>query len=192
MNPSDTSSRGPAGDSARFGLPPEVAGVVDALRYHPLLPHLVKDVSSGEQADSVLPVVGALAQGVVATGGGGLALDVLQRLSEGRGRESVGHTTSPAPIPLRGRNGVEIPSDARRPARPPLSDKSELPTAEQAEELCEETEQFQEALERPPVIDIARSVLMSVWPCTEDDAWCEILVDVSQSTNTSCMTWLKP
>ncbi|MFD7444463.1 cation-translocating P-type ATPase [Streptomyces sp. NPDC059909] len=62
------------------GLPPEVAGVVDALRYHPRLRHLVEDFSGGEQADSLLPVVGALLQGV-ATGGGGLALDVLQRLA---------------------------------------------------------------------------------------------------------------
>jgi hypothetical protein len=95
---------------------------------------------------------------------------VLQRLSEGRGRESVGHATSPAPVLRRGRNEVEIPGGAPRPAGPPLSDKSELPTAEQAEELCEDTEHFQEALDRLPVIDIARSVLMSVWPCTEDDA----------------------
>ncbi|MFI2352759.1 HAD-IC family P-type ATPase [Streptomyces sp. NPDC019443] len=63
-----------------FGLPPEVAGVVDALRYHPRLRHLVEDVSNDDHADSLLPVVGALVQGV-ATGGGGLALDVLQRLA---------------------------------------------------------------------------------------------------------------
>ncbi|MCF3172000.1 HAD-IC family P-type ATPase [Streptomyces sioyaensis] len=62
------------------GLPPEVAGALDAVRYHPRLRHLVEDISPGEQADSLLPVIGALVQGV-ATGGGGLALDVLQRLA---------------------------------------------------------------------------------------------------------------
>ncbi|GGW51822.1 cation-translocating P-type ATPase [Streptomyces xantholiticus] len=66
-----------------FGLPPEVAGGIDALRYHPRLRHLIDDVSGSEQADSLLPVIGALVQGV-ATGGGGLALDVLQRLAAWR------------------------------------------------------------------------------------------------------------
>ncbi|WP_405843101.1 hypothetical protein OG528_31770 [Streptomyces platensis] len=41
---------------------------------------MVEDISPSEQADSLLPVIGALVQGV-ATGGGGLALDVLQRLA---------------------------------------------------------------------------------------------------------------
>ncbi|MGW6567717.1 HAD-IC family P-type ATPase [Streptomyces sp. NPDC054975] len=63
-----------------FRLPSEVAGGIDALRYHPRLRHLVEDVGPGEIADSLLPVVGALVQGV-ATGGGGLALDVMQRLA---------------------------------------------------------------------------------------------------------------
>ncbi|MFI5520568.1 HAD-IC family P-type ATPase [Streptomyces platensis] len=63
-----------------IGLPPEVAGAIDAVRYHPRLRHLVEDISPSEQADSLLPVIGALVQGV-ATGGGGLALDVLQRLA---------------------------------------------------------------------------------------------------------------
>jgi cation-transporting P-type ATPase I len=63
-----------------FGLPPEVAGVADAVRYHPRLRHLVEGIGPGAQADSLLPVIGALVQGV-ATGGGGLALDVLQRLA---------------------------------------------------------------------------------------------------------------
>ncbi|UYQ66188.1 HAD-IC family P-type ATPase [Streptomyces peucetius] len=63
-----------------FGLPPEVAGGIDAVRHHPRLRHLIDDVSGTEQADSLLPVIGALVQGV-ATGGGGLALDVLQRLA---------------------------------------------------------------------------------------------------------------
>ncbi|MEU0221279.1 ANTAR domain-containing protein [Streptomyces sp. NPDC006265] len=45
-----------------------------------------------------------------------------------------------------------------------------------------ETEQLKEALERRPVIDIARGVLMAAWSCTLEEAW-EILVTVSQHTN---------
>ncbi|MGR4880798.1 HAD-IC family P-type ATPase [Streptomyces sp. LARHCF249] len=65
-----------------FGLPPELGGAVDALRYHPRLRHLVEDAGSGflDRTDSLLPVFGALVQGV-ATGGGGIALDVVQRLA---------------------------------------------------------------------------------------------------------------
>ncbi|MFJ8666413.1 HAD-IC family P-type ATPase [Streptomyces sp. NPDC093600] len=63
-----------------FGLPPELAGVVDGLRRHPRLRHLLEDLSGGEQDDSLLPVLAALVQGVT-TGGGGLALDILQRLA---------------------------------------------------------------------------------------------------------------
>ncbi|MGW0466267.1 HAD-IC family P-type ATPase [Streptomyces sp. NPDC003027] len=63
-----------------FGLPPELAGVVDGLRRHPRLRHLLEDLSGGEPDDSLLPVVAALVQGVT-TGGGGLALDMLQRLA---------------------------------------------------------------------------------------------------------------
>ncbi|MFJ3104648.1 HAD-IC family P-type ATPase [Streptomyces sp. NPDC086835] len=63
-----------------FRLPPEISGGIDAVRHHPRLRHLVEDIGPREQADSLLPVIGALVQGV-ATGGGGLALDVLQRLA---------------------------------------------------------------------------------------------------------------
>ncbi|WP_244258069.1 cation-translocating P-type ATPase [Streptomyces sp. Tu 2975] len=63
-----------------FGLPPEISGAIDAVRHHPRLRHLVEDIGPPEQADSLLPVIGALVQGM-ATGGGGLALDVLQRLA---------------------------------------------------------------------------------------------------------------
>ncbi|MGW0122069.1 HAD-IC family P-type ATPase [Streptomyces sp. NPDC003327] len=63
-----------------FGLPPEIAGGIDAVRRHPRLRHLVEDAGAGEPHDSLMPVLGALVQGV-ATGGGGLTLDVLQRLA---------------------------------------------------------------------------------------------------------------
>ena len=59
----------------------------------------------------------------------------------------------------------------------------ERPLVEQAEALREETDQLKEALERRPIIDEARGVLMAIWSCTEEDAW-QILVRVSQNTNT--------
>ncbi|MCZ4608083.1 ANTAR domain-containing protein [Streptomyces chartreusis] len=58
-----------------------------------------------------------------------------------------------------------------------------LPVVEQAEVLYEETEQLKEALERRPVIDVARGVLMATWSCTEEEAW-RMLVRVSQHSNT--------
>ncbi|MFJ8077095.1 HAD-IC family P-type ATPase [Streptomyces sp. NPDC096176] len=72
-----------------FGLPPEIAGGIDAVRSHPRLRHLIEDVGPNEHADSLLPVVAALVQGV-ATGGGGLALDVLQRLAVWREASAEG------------------------------------------------------------------------------------------------------
>ncbi|MEV6942068.1 ANTAR domain-containing protein [Streptomyces sp. NPDC051172] len=57
------------------------------------------------------------------------------------------------------------------------------PLIEQAEALREETEQLKEALERRPVIDVARGVLMASWSCSQEDAW-QILLRVSQHTNT--------
>ncbi|NXY95431.1 HAD-IC family P-type ATPase [Streptomyces sp. BR123] len=66
-----------------FGLPAEVAAVIDALGTHPKLRHLVEDVGGGKQADSLLSVVGALVQGV-ATGGGGIGLDMLLRTAAWR------------------------------------------------------------------------------------------------------------
>ncbi|NGO11249.1 cation-transporting P-type ATPase [Streptomyces sp. HC44] len=64
-------------------LPPEVAALAGALKYHPRLRHLVAAVGGTEQAESFLPVVNALAQGV-ATRGGGIALDVLERIAQWR------------------------------------------------------------------------------------------------------------
>ncbi|GGX89634.1 ANTAR domain-containing protein [Streptomyces minutiscleroticus] len=70
-------------------------------------------------------------------------------------------------------------SGATRRAGP----ERDLPIAEQAEALREETEQLKRAMETRPVIDLARGVLMTVWSCTPDDAW-DILVRVSQNSNT--------
>ncbi|MCT9139454.1 ANTAR domain-containing protein [Streptomyces violarus] len=58
-----------------------------------------------------------------------------------------------------------------------------MPTGEQAEQLLQETEQLKEALERRPVIDMARGALMATFSCTDEEAW-QILVRVSQHSNT--------
>ncbi|WP_407699975.1 ANTAR domain-containing protein [Streptomyces liliiviolaceus] len=47
----------------------------------------------------------------------------------------------------------------------------------------QEIAQLRTALERRPVIDMARGVLMALWSCSADDAW-EVLVNVSQHSNT--------
>ncbi|MFD1829374.1 HAD-IC family P-type ATPase [Streptomyces desertarenae] len=65
-------------------LPPEVAALTGAVARHPRLRALVsRGLHDPEQAESLLPVASALAQGV-ATRGGGLALDVVQRLAQWR------------------------------------------------------------------------------------------------------------
>ncbi|MCF6522905.1 cation-translocating P-type ATPase [Streptomyces sp. JJ36] len=65
-------------------LPSEVAGLVGALQTHPRLRRLAQRGLPGQDsAESVLPVVSALVQGV-ATRGGGLVLDVAQRVSQWR------------------------------------------------------------------------------------------------------------
>lgn len=64
-------------------LPTEVGALAAALQFHPRLRHLVAEVSSTEQAESLLPVVSALVQGV-ATRGDGLVLDAVQRVAQWR------------------------------------------------------------------------------------------------------------
>ncbi|MTE18038.1 HAD-IC family P-type ATPase [Streptomyces sp. TRM43335] len=65
-------------------LPPEVAALTGAVARHPRLRELVsRGLHDPEQAESLLPVATALAQGV-ATRGGGLVLDVVQRLAQWR------------------------------------------------------------------------------------------------------------
>ncbi|PJE95169.1 haloacid dehalogenase [Streptomyces carminius] len=65
-------------------LPPEVAALTSAVTRHPRLREAItRGLHGPEQAESLLPVVSALAQGL-ATRGGGLALDVVQRLAQWR------------------------------------------------------------------------------------------------------------
>ncbi|WP_245641202.1 cation-translocating P-type ATPase [Streptomyces megasporus] len=65
-------------------LPPEVAAITGAVIRHPRLRHLIDvGLHDPERAESLLPVVSALVQGV-ATRGGGLMLDVVQRAAQWR------------------------------------------------------------------------------------------------------------
>ncbi|WP_369275816.1 ANTAR domain-containing protein [Streptomyces sp. R11] len=75
------------------------------------------------------------------------------------------------------------PGDEQRADQEHVGPLPGLPVVEQAELLLEETEQLKEALERRPVIDVARGVLMATWSCTEEEAW-QMLVRVSQHSNT--------
>ncbi|UPZ26408.1 ANTAR domain-containing protein [Streptomyces sp. LRE541] len=93
--------------------------------------------------------------------------------------------STPRPDPRRGRTGGPSPGIAPRGGRPgscPRADTGHFP-AEPADALREEIGQLHEALTRRPVIDMARGIRMTVWSCTEDEAW-ELLVYVSQHTNT--------
>lgn len=83
------------------------------------------------------------------------------------------------PGPRRG----EMPGDPQHEDREQAGPLPGLPVVEQAELLYEETEQLKEALDRRPVIDVARGVLMATWSCTEEEAW-QMLVRVSQHSNT--------
>ncbi|GAB3006766.1 hypothetical protein GCM10023080_085710 [Streptomyces pseudoechinosporeus] len=97
-------------------LPPEVAALAGALKYHPRLRHLVSAISSTEQAESFLPVVNALAQGV-ATRGGGIALDVLERIAQWREATAEGDAWEEAEPRL-----VRGPDDAA--AEPPVLERA--------------------------------------------------------------------
>ncbi|MCX4237008.1 MULTISPECIES: ANTAR domain-containing protein [Streptomyces] len=73
-----------------------------------------------------------------------------------------------------------LPRAPRETARQVARPDGGMPTGEQ---LLAETQQLKEALERRPVVDMARGVLMAAWSCTADEGW-EILVWVSQHSNT--------
>ncbi|OMI34717.1 P-type HAD superfamily ATPase, partial [Streptomyces sparsogenes DSM 40356] len=64
-------------------LPTEVGALASLLQHHPRIRRLAAAVSGPDRADSALTAVSALAQGV-ATRGGGLALDVVERLAQWR------------------------------------------------------------------------------------------------------------
>ncbi|WP_404189804.1 ANTAR domain-containing protein [Streptomyces tauricus] len=80
------------------------------------------------------------------------------------------------------RDLAELPPHGTSPeaAREGARTEGRMPTGEQ---LLAETEQLKEALERRPVVDMARGVLMAAWSCTAEEGW-RILVHVSQHSNT--------
>ncbi|MDN3059337.1 cation-transporting P-type ATPase [Streptomyces sp. SRF1] len=70
-------------------LPAEAAAAMSVIQNHPRLRRLVLAVTRGEPTEATLPVLSALTQGV-ATRGGGIALDLLQRLALWREAEAEG------------------------------------------------------------------------------------------------------
>ncbi|MFF7769083.1 ANTAR domain-containing protein [Streptomyces massasporeus] len=85
---------------------------------------------------------------------------------------------SRGPGPRRG----EIPGDAQREGREQVEFPAEPLSVDTTDQLHEEAEQLKAAMERRPVIDMAKGVLMATWSCTEDEAW-QMLVWVSQHSN---------
>jgi calcium-translocating P-type ATPase len=101
-------------------LPTEVGALAGVLQIHPRLRHLVAEVSSTEQAESLLPVVSALVQGV-ATRGDGLALDAVQRVAQWREAAAERETwEAKEPFLVRGPQDVEAePIVVERPGPSP-------------------------------------------------------------------------
>ncbi|MDT3397413.1 HAD-IC family P-type ATPase [Streptomyces sp. B1866] len=101
-------------------LPAEVGALASALQRHPRTRHLITAVSGPEQAESLLPVANALIQGV-ATRGGGIALDIVQRLA--RWREATAEREAweaGEPRLVRGPEDAEAePIAVERPGPPP-------------------------------------------------------------------------
>ncbi|MBQ0855518.1 ANTAR domain-containing protein [Streptomyces sp. BH-SS-21] len=87
------------------------------------------------------------------------------------------------PGPRRGTTEQQRPASHDQASRSCPSHTSGRPPTGPVEALREEVAQLRIAMERRPVIDMARGILMARCSCTEDDAW-ELLVDVSQHSNT--------
>ncbi|MGC0397511.1 AmiR/NasT family two-component response regulator [Streptomyces sp. SAI-126] len=64
----------------------------------------------------------------------------------------------------------------------PSSGSADADALDVTAELLREREQLKHAMERRPVIDMARGVLMAGFACRPDEAW-DILVAVSQHAN---------
>ncbi|WP_461030023.1 heavy-metal-associated domain-containing protein, partial [Streptomyces sparsus] len=100
-------------------LPSEVAALAGAVNLHPRLRELVtRGLNGPEQAESMLAVVTALAQGA-ASRGGGLVLDVVQRLAQWREAEAHRKTWESVEPDL-----VSGPDDA---AADPVEDERPVP-----------------------------------------------------------------
>ncbi|URN11485.1 heavy-metal-associated domain-containing protein [Streptomyces radiopugnans] len=102
-------------------LPPEVASLTGAVARHPRLRRLVaQGLHDPQQADSLLPVLTALTQGV-ATRGGGLVLDVVERMAQWREAGAYRRAWEEAEARLVGSPGdaAANPVAVERPVPPP-------------------------------------------------------------------------
>ncbi|MBN3929527.1 cation-translocating P-type ATPase [Streptomyces verrucosisporus] len=102
-------------------LPPEVAALTGAVARHPRLRQLVaRGLHDPQQADSLLPVLTALTQGV-ATRGGGLVLDVVERMAQWREAGAYRRAWEEAEARLVGSPGDAAagPVAVERPVPPP-------------------------------------------------------------------------
>ncbi|WP_410539487.1 HAD-IC family P-type ATPase [Streptomyces sp. KL2] len=102
-------------------LPPEVASLTGAVARHPRLRRLVaQGLHDPQQADSLLPVLTALTQGV-ATRGGGLVLDVVERMAQWREAGAYRKAWEEAEARLVGSPGDAAagPVAVERPVPPP-------------------------------------------------------------------------
>ncbi|MDK1475828.1 cation-translocating P-type ATPase [Streptomyces sp. 549] len=102
-------------------LPAEVPALAGALTHHPTLREWVtRGVNGPEQAESLLPVLTALAQGAAARGGG-LVLDVAQRVAQWREAEAHRQAWEKAePVLVTGPDDAGAdPEDDERPVPAP-------------------------------------------------------------------------
>ncbi|MBO3678139.1 cation-transporting P-type ATPase [Streptomyces sp. NEAU-YJ-81] len=101
-------------------LPNEVAATLSIIQHHPRLRRLALAITRGQPTEAALPVLTALTQGV-ATRGGGLALDLVQRAALWREAEAEGRAwAAMEPQLVHGpQDVVAEPIVVERPGKPP-------------------------------------------------------------------------
>ncbi|MER7792133.1 cation-transporting P-type ATPase [Streptomyces sp. NPDC097640] len=101
-------------------LPHEVGALASLLQHHPRIRRLAAAIGGAERAESALTAMSALTQGV-ATRGGGLALDVIERLAQWREAAAESEAWEAAePRLVHGpRDVVAEPIVVERPGPPP-------------------------------------------------------------------------
>ncbi|KAK1177630.1 HAD-IC family P-type ATPase [Streptomyces sp. NBS 14/10] len=101
-------------------LPTEVGALASLLQHHPRVRRLAAAIGGAERADSALTALSALAQGV-ATHGGGLALDTVERIAQWREADAESEAWEAAePHLVHGPRDVAAePIIVERPGPPP-------------------------------------------------------------------------
>ncbi|MDW6057767.1 HAD-IC family P-type ATPase [Streptomyces sp. FXJ1.4098] len=101
-------------------LPTEVGALASLLQHHPRVRRLAAAIGGSERADSALTALSALAQGV-ATHGGGLALDTVERIAQWREADAESEAWEAAePHLVHGPRDVAAePIIVERPGPPP-------------------------------------------------------------------------